>query len=349
MIPALESDYIYGIQFKYVKHGKPTVYAARDVYALPSASDPTDRGRIATIPVTDLLRDKTYAYRICESTFTIGAASHWRALINHAFKQWENAANYWGQLPTTLEMVRDVYTESDVAGIPHLEDTVGQGKPCANYSQFIDTFIRRFDLVMAGILVAPGGTVLGDPRSLATNLILSLRVTSLFGVTLLDVQEFDSVVSEVIADNDASMAHDLLEDVGVFPQFAKELGYSWCWRGDAQACVSVVVGGDVVKPDIFLKASAINSGNIAIPGGDGKITKADTYLLDCSDLSLSAYRRLVHEAGHAVGLISVARGVGHDQSHASINYSVMASPGRLPDYCAPTPFDQLAIYLLFRS
>ncbi len=79
---ALEKGEVYAIQLRYEKAGKPTVYAARDVYVWPSdiaGGVGSHAGeRLATFPLNYPLSNKTYSYVFCEETFPSGKENEWK-------------------------------------------------------------------------------------------------------------------------------------------------------------------------------------------------------------------------------------------------------------------------------
>ena len=340
----LTKSEIYGIQFKYFQTGKPTVYAARDVYAWISSERPDDGSRIATVPVRKRLTEKIYSYRICEDTFVNGTPEHWRALIRHALDQWEKAPSHWGLLPNIITMAHDeVYTAVDVAENPDVGlEAIGMKKPCAEYATFVKYVVMR----MNNVSVADHNTFIED-------LIVSLKLTGLFGTILQQVQDEDAVFAEIAMEDHTSTAHESLAAVSVFPHLARELGFSWCWVTDnklniAKACVIPNIDGLSSKADIYLRASAFVGDRIRIPGGDASVDKSDTYLLH-SRSEYDAYCVLVHEAGHAVGLADAADGEGQEVNHASMSDSAVADSRSTSMHCSPTPFDVLAIRSLYRD
>ena len=144
-ITGLELEEIYAIQLRY-ETATHRVYAARDVYVWPSKGSAWNE-RVASFPLIHPLKDKTYAYRVCEETFPGGieltngekANPGWRNAIEHALERWDLATA--GLVATTLE----AYTADEVSNDPELNDDMkGRSKPCAVYSdEFIEALADR--------------------------------------------------------------------------------------------------------------------------------------------------------------------------------------------------------------
>lgn len=88
-INGLERGALYAIQLNY-QTNDGWVFSGRDAYVWPSGSQPGPGKRVAGYPFAGYFPSKTYAYMICEHTFTSNF-SDWEDLIDHALGQWQTA------------------------------------------------------------------------------------------------------------------------------------------------------------------------------------------------------------------------------------------------------------------
>ena len=148
--------------------------------------------------------------------------------------------------------------------------------------------------------------------------------------------------------------------VWVYSQLGSDIGYvgskdresdsNKCWT-EHRACAvpSKIMNsegrptGDGYSTDIFLLRSKVD-GSLQIPGGDISLNRSDVKLSQCPAGTSDAYGILVHEAGHALGLLSAD---GSDVHHRSSD-SVM-SAGSYNEKCFPYPLDVLAIRALYET
>ena len=98
-IGSLGQDRIYAVQLRYELPKRPgaqepvRVYAARDVYARPSSSQPA-ANRTASFPMFGHWSSRELHYTICTNTFPVPSGNEtWPGLIKHAFREWQAAAS----------------------------------------------------------------------------------------------------------------------------------------------------------------------------------------------------------------------------------------------------------------
>ena len=149
--------------------------------------------------------------------------------------------------------------------------------------------------------------------------------------------------------------------IGVFPEFATEIGLAACAFNIHVAACAVARYGDVT--DILLRKTA-NTPLGPVPGGDDHVEKDDVHFNKCGFARRRAYENLIHEAGHVLGILGGSRDPDWADSvggHPTVPGSVMSYEGRNlriaglpyrldddPD-CAPHPLDVMAIYALYQT
>ena len=120
---------IYAFQLNYLTTGGQKVFSARDAYVWASDKLPTRTSRVGTYSFFGYWNQGEYDYTVCRMTFPSSQRSDWVDLINHAFKQWEEAApdlvtvrRKYGSCTTDgepisnetpLSIVRAMYNESN--------------------------------------------------------------------------------------------------------------------------------------------------------------------------------------------------------------------------------------------
>ena len=174
----------------------------------------------------------------------------------------------------------------------------------------------------------------------------------------------DVKYNEILMFDDVTFNIDHLIAVGVFPQFAPDVGHIWCWgrrhgldfnSNSALACAirSETGDGSISTTDIFLRRSWFEGDLLAIPGGDVDVDPSDVQFNRCADATAIAYPVLVHEVGHALGIRSGDVGSGSDESHTPIYGTVMYESVNTnkPEtfLCSLTPFDAMALYAIYQS
>lgn len=87
---------------------------------------------------------------------------------------------------------------------------------------------------------------------------------------------------------------------------------------------------------------------LGVPIGDVRFGRCppDT---PTDDYDWSAYDALMHEVGHAFGVVNSIGGSKHDAHHPKTPESAMSLSGVPTHYCYPTPLDALAMYALYQT
>ena len=171
----------------------------------------------------------------------------------------------------------------------------------------------------------------------------------------------DVMYNEVLMFDDVTFNIDHLLAVGVFPQFAPDVGHFWCWgsshgidfnSSSTLACAirSETEDRSISTTDIFLRRSKLEGDLLTIPGGDVDVDQSDVQFNRCADATAIAYPVLVHEVGHALGIRSGDVGSGSDTSHPTmITKAVMYGGLNDETGCSPNPIDVMALYAIYQS
>ena len=340
-IAGLDTEEIYAVQLVYRlnKAGLPArVYAGRYVYVYPSSSGPIDDDpndefapRIATYPLEDRIgADRTYAYQICADTFPVDRRAAWRNLIVHAFEQWELASD--GLITMTYA-----------------------GSQCADYSEVQTKAIEKIENETNTTLTA------AQSRMVAA----FIRGTDEF----MSINPKDLELSEIMLIDDSLSPFDYFEAVAVSPGLAQVLGFATCTfdrdKDDDEVAAGCAIHDDgYFTTDIFLNDNLDEQPHwLDFP--DSNIWHSNSnvvHINSCKSGDVAkAYRTLVHEAGHVLGVGGGKPITPYARAHPTIPFSVMnydshvyvesVSKHKSPieSDCAPYPFDIMAIYSLYQT
>ena len=112
----LDRGKLYAFQVNYVTTGGEEVFSARDAFVWPSSKRPPRESRIGTYPFFGYWEGGRYDYTICSKTFDDpdtpdDESSEWKALISHAFEQWEQAVP---DRVTVTRMVGSCVVDNDI-------------------------------------------------------------------------------------------------------------------------------------------------------------------------------------------------------------------------------------------
>ena len=303
---------------------------------------------MATFPLTQRLANKTYRYRICDTTFDIedrrnpGRKNDWIALIIEAFDQWKAAAS-----PLGLTFRRVLL-------------------PCTDYEPVIRLIESKVqELLMKDPALLPGDLIEGVRSYLVVERFLNNANGRLVAGKLAE----DRRTNEIIMFNYPTGPSGYLYEQRVFPQISTDLGQEKnCWapyqefgqayvEPDARMCTVLfegmtVDGQRVVTTDIFIRRGAYSSfATLALPASDARANKYRN--LD-ADLANSPYKDFIHEIGHALGIGGGAKkdavggkwdSRGHPQ--VSVRDTVMGT-APIPK-CSPYPLDLMALYALYQT
>ena len=334
----LTMEEVYAIQLRYEETGPQrtsTVFAARDAYAWPSARAADGGERVATFPMHYRVKNRTYAYRICQEGFP-GNYAQWENLVNHALGQWQLATN---------GLVRMVHEPGS----------------CADYQ----TVLKRVRAVYVNFI---GQQLTSDQLAALEGLVESMDIFT-------DIQVDDTELSEIIMVHETPTGiHGELWTMGVFPGMSEKLGLATCvfeGRACAEPRHEHRVRGWVT--DILLPWSAYRRHTMRMdvpggtdPGGGVTVDRDDVVFNTCTTRHPLLYEHLVHEAGHVLGIRNGSGKTGWSDDvihHPSIAESVMSYEGVklkkvdpmsmtvLPDDpdCEPHPLDVMAVYALYQQ
>ena len=335
-ITGLLKEQIYAIQLRYkVSVGAKTVkvFAGRDVFVWQSLRPAGGGERVATFPLNHPLKDKSYAYYICNETFPDTAEvtglpdedesggpdpyqTKARLFIQNALEQWELATSLGPQ----ENLVTMIYLGTD----------------CASYETFIDRIVveleRRSDQDIETI------------RTHLNGLVDSFDLT--------EFTKQDKARNEIIyVDVTDEDALNLL-----FSEVSSKIGLASCGvTGDPVACaVPDPAGGETV--DILLPERVFRPTDHF----DWDIPRV--IFSSCEDVGFAVparYSTLVHEAGHALGIRSgrtledlkiLRLGPDYDDPQ-KIHHSLVADSTVKSGFnpCSPSRLDVMVIYALYQS
>jgi hypothetical protein len=342
-ITPLSLKNIYAVQLRYVKSGKPSVFAARDVYVWPSDDPPEEDDIVATYRISSPLgntlgqpiTNRTVEYSICTDTFPPAQANRWAQLIEHAVEQWESS-------PSLL--------------------TVTRVDECTDYT----SIINMVALDVRTYLMDPDtqSVPVGTQRTHITNL-----VTRLTNMGHADRDHADRRRNEIIMFDDGDDTDSNIEYLRgqmVFPQFAYRLGYVDCWkwnpmmnRNNDQVTIACTIrihhpdNKNVSTADIFL----LRSKHVDDPLLKNTANPSDAVFNRCPDTSSDAdvIPVVLHEFGHVLGIKGATQ--GGDDSHPELGQpdpmmraalTMMGAELNGTYGCSPHPFDVLIVNALFQ-
>ena len=188
-ITGLELQKVYAVHVNYAK-GCSQSYSAREAFVWPSKRPAGGGERVATFPLNFPVKNKEYAYRICEDGFPVARLNDWKRIIKHALGQWKTA---------TDELVTMTYLENE---------------PCADYGTVMQTIIDRY--------AAHGNSPLTDAQ-------IELLKTFLKNLdSFTDAKTDDTERNEIIMVDNTAANYQCLREIAVFPELAVELGLAEC-------------------------------------------------------------------------------------------------------------------------
>ena len=296
----LDQQDLYAFQLNYTV-GAVEYFSAREAYVWPSDRPAGGGERVAEFPLNYPPSNKTYSYVVCGETFPSGTEDDWKKLISHAFSQWDLATN-------------NLVTTERVAG------------ECADYSAFVDEIRTEVQSFISGtnLPVLPDSQIAAQARAVLKNFKLS---------AIQSTKEQDYSLNEVfMIDNDST---DFLVKVMVFEEISIMVGHGWC--PNLYACTDRSPREiDPITADIRLFGSEFDAMNFNVPGGDDIASVGEIPFNSCAPVDYR-YTTLVHEAGHALGIVEGNTGTGQVRHHPTIKDSVMSYSNDPSVSCSPPP------------
>ena len=334
-IEPLNLETIYAVQLNYTRtkeSGEQTerVFAANDHYGYP-ATEPAGGGqRIASIPLRQTLDDGHYEYTLCTETFK-EPQELWARLMRHAMREWTEA---------TANLISA--SESD------------DRRPCTDYSDYAN---EAADLVEAHFRDRILGNDHPTGEEIRKHAEKVLRRQQFEG--LQTVRDADLLRNEISMQSINDFDRGSEEASYRFKEVAKIAGTPFCKKACAYPTTKGGNNPDHSTVDIVFEASQLDPLTAEnFPGGN--TTGTDTERQDGWDPSdirynscegvLEQYADVIHEIGHALGLIQGTDNISN-QEHGHPNqylFESAVSYGTM-DGCSPHPLDVMGIYAIYQA
>ena len=366
-IGPLVSEAIYGVYLTYTKDSGQ-FGSAREAFVWASDRLVKADERIATIPLTSPINDRTYSnprtfgYNVCFSLFDQLTSSHpnpfpnpadlkkfkdqWIKLIDHAFGTWQMA------LDSLIVMDRI--------------DSNDEHYGCADYSRVLGTAVLNF------------GKRTDGPVS-EGDLIWLYDLLNMLDIYT-DARTDDAEAHEVVVINFAHRDIKKFRAGAVFGEVSENLGFAKCVFGSDDGTRCAVPSGE--HDDRGRLVDILFPTQSHTPPPDPVSVRLNQCLADSiGDQDVRArfvadYSVLIHEIGHALGLGGDTEPPKEKplrdgwwnfiiNNHATIQESVMSLKGnetnlRHDDHppevmlyeipaCGPYPLDVMAVYALYNS
>ena len=298
----------------------------------PSDRPAVNGETVATFPLNNYLRDRTYPYHICEQSFPEDRGSEWASFINYAMGHWAAA---------TDGLIR----------MEHLDDIPEGSGICADFSSHVDKIVDDINAMrtnatsteahVESVLDAMHGVGMRRTEQVTANEIWMIHDSRNLSAEVL------YEVSRLVARGTCRGADACAHTVAVDEDGAIKRDGDWLLRSP---------GDTYVHPDYDYYSDILLSttllGDLSIPDTPPHGVR----LVDINDTSEcpKIYRTLLHEAGHALGVgyrntgnTSINfRDLGYWRNHfwSGIGPTLMWITS-----CTPTPFDIMAIYALYQT
>ena len=331
----LATNAVYGIQLVYRAEGPSAdtadddiwVFAARHAYAWVSDQPIPDGSRVAGVPVTGRVKDTTFSYKICTTTFLLdNRVESWVSLITAAFDRWQAAVT------------------TDLITIERDTD------PCTDYHTVASLILDHY--VILNTSPAFSGYSHDDLVDLVEHFIdtaIRERVARL--------HRDDGAANEIKMFNDDEGVEGYLRKQEVFSEIALDIGHrTGCWYFDIGSspgmvvwklddavlmCYAPYIVDRDISGDIFIRQSKFSTDALLRPAEDAKFNMCSSVTLN--NAKDSAYKSFLHEVGHALGIGGDAGG------HSATNVTSVVNYVADPADCSPYPADIMALYALYQT
>ena len=342
----LELHQIYAIQLNYTTEAGPG-FSAQEFYVWPSATPAGNQQKVATFPMRNYVPTRTYAYYICEGSFPDDAerSNGWTELINDALGRWQTS------------------TDGLVKMVPMpLDESAEESGACYDFrDSFNQIYPKAVNLF--------GNLTPENRPALRTYVEGVLSKMQNIGMK----QRGESMVNEIwmIDEEQGEGAENTFREVSrLVARGACGLGALACVRPTAILEDGMIVPFPEiiddeefdVSTDPFLSINELARSDVTVTSDilinrsrfERKSEDDDEYIYELNIIApgvrfdtckgtgkaYDAYRTLVHESGHALGI----------SGHASTKlwYTAMKFKSDVIA-CTPFPLDVMAIYALYQT
>ena len=327
-IDSIALDNLYSVQVNYLRSNsngeKEWVFAARDHFVYPSGDVVRGGDRIGSFPLSQMRPDRKFEYVVCANTFSAveDEQNLYRDFIDNAFKQWQDATG--------------------ILTVEPKKDDNGMLVGCTDYDDIVATIhdkLRDYIQMHTGGGAVPSlFNITQKARELAGNLD-EQGLQSRRG----DDRDLNEVM--VVQNARAYNTAELVERH--FAQMAK-VAFTGICSADAIGCAT---------PSISTTGGWTSDIKL-IPGDELPLTNV---IPDLNDIKMGycgsgktnrLYGTLIHEAGHALGIIGGSQGEYPQQPGHPYLYmpeTVMSYADGLRYTCEPHPLDIMAIHALYQT
>ena len=331
--PKLELGELYAVQIYYTR-GNTTTFAARESYVWPYHTYPIRGDRVASFPYDNArLETKTFSYNFCWHTFPSGAEESWSQLVTHALAQWELATDN----EITIERVAD---------------------ECAGYERFVD----EISLILADTVPDLSSLTKGESEAAVSRVLGNFEK---YGISVSEVDATEEValnVSDIRMVDDRKETIDPLKRAMVFDEISIRVGYKLCMPEKTCTKLEYRGTGFILVGDILLYRSEfpdrvmLEESAWSPKGEFNKENVVPNRFNSCAAVSsdsAKAYDSVVHEAGHALGLLYANEAsTKNNHPNKELIDSIMNNSSALwgiYDRCSPHPLDIMAIYAIYQT
>ncbi len=308
------------------------VFSAREAYAWPSDRPAVNGETVATFPLNNFLRDRTYSYYMCKQSFPEGRGEDWARFIKDTMYHWATSTDG----PIRME---------------HLDDIPEGSGICADFGEDVDEIVDDVNAIQPTLtkteIKAYVESVLDTMHDLGMRRMEQVTANGIWMIgSTSDTSDVFYEVSRLVARGTCGSAEACAVAIAVDEGGAIKRGGDWLLKGAEELYVHPDYDYYI---DILLTERLL--GDPPTPPNTPPYVAS---LVDTNNRSRcpEIYQTLLHEAGHALGIgyrntpyvnYRTLRLYRH-HSWTEIGPTLMRITS-----CTPTPFDIMAIYALYQT